>query len=104
MKKTWCAFLAALFCMPAGACSKKNADSNFVLLNGFENYESATRAAYKAIYGSIDLTNEHATEGTGAIKLTIRGRKTGRTRRVFCMRLSWFSMRWTHGRGTTFST
>ena len=51
MKKTWCAFLAALFCMPAGACSKKNADSNFVLLNGFENYESATRAAYKAIYG-----------------------------------------------------
>ena len=71
MKKTWCAFLAALFCMPAGACSKKNADSNFVLLNGFENYESATRAAYKAIYGSIDLTNEHATEGTGAIKLNI---------------------------------
>lgn len=72
MKKRWCAALAVLFCLPAaGACSKKSAEGDFVLLNGFENYESAARVAYKAIYGNVDLTDEHVTEGAGAIKLDI---------------------------------
>ena len=52
------------------------AQTNEILIGGFESYDELTQMSWINSFGAVELTTEHKTQGDHAAKLTVRGLHT----------------------------